>query len=116
NGDHAGAIVAGWGRRPDDREVPPLRSSTMPNATTIAATIRADGSATLEVDGRVEGITTTRHEDARREIVHRAALVAASLGTSVPVTVVEPDAAVHLLVGADGSMTVIDDVPAPLDT
>ncbi|MRH28372.1 AAA family ATPase [Microbacterium sp. SYP-A9085] len=87
----------------------------MPNATTIAATIRADGSATLEVDGRVESIATTRHEDARREIVHRAALAAASLGTSVPVTVVEPDAAVHLLVGADGSMTVIEDVPAPVD-
>jgi MinD-like ATPase involved in chromosome partitioning or flagellar assembly len=85
----------------------------MPNATTIAATIRADGSATLEVDGRVEGIATTRREDARREIVDRAALTAASLGTPVPVTVVEPDAVVHLLVGADGSMTVVEDVPVP---
>nr|WP_274636631.1 AAA family ATPase [Microbacterium bovistercoris] len=91
----------------------------MPNTKEIAATIRADGSVTLEVDGRVETLATTRPEDARREVVQRAGIRAASLGRSVPVIVTETDGTVQLVVAADGSVTVIEDThpaPAPADT
>jgi len=82
----------------------------MPNSR-IVATIHADGSAAVEIDGRVDTLATTRKEDARRDIVHRAALAAASLGAPVSVTVTEPDAVVRLLVDGDGSMTEVEDAP-----
>ncbi|UUT34316.1 hypothetical protein [Microbacterium elymi] len=91
----------------------------MPNTKEIAATIRVDGSVTLEVDGRVETLATTRPEDARREVVQRAGIRAASLGRPVPVIVTEPDGAVQLVVATDGSVTVVEDThpaPAPADT
>ncbi|QAY59664.1 ATPase [Microbacterium protaetiae] len=88
----------------------------MPNLGPIAATIQADGSATLELDGRTETIATTRSEDARREIVHRAAQRAASLGSPVPVTVTEPDGSARLMVAADGAVTDAEEVDAATRT
>lgn len=76
-------------------------------ATEVAAHIGSDGSATLEVAGRIEEIRTSMIEDARREIISRATLVAATLSTPVTVSVSEPDGVVQLTVGADGSVAVV---------
>ncbi len=86
----------------------------MPNATAIAAIIRPDGSASLDADGHTESILTTRSEDARREIVRRVSSRAAAAGAPLPVTVTEPDGSVRLIVAADGSVTVIDEVQAAI--
>ena len=78
--------------------------------TTIAATIHMDGSATLQIDGRTENTTTDRSEDARRDIVTRAAQHAATTGGPVRVTVTEPDGVSRLVVTADGAVTDAEEI------
>ncbi|MDI6943494.1 MULTISPECIES: MinD/ParA family ATP-binding protein [Microbacterium] len=68
----------------------------------LSAVIRPDGSAELTVDETPQQITTTLVEDARREIVRRAAEIAAMLSGPVHVTVHEPDGDWPLLVHPDG--------------
>jgi len=80
--------------------------------TTIIATISVDGSATLQTADSTETVPTTRSEDARREIVVRAAQHAAQGGAPVRVLVTEPDGASRLVVAADGSVTDAEEAAA----
>jgi len=80
--------------------------------TTIIATISADGSATLQTADSTEAVPTTRSEDARREIVVRAAQHAAQGGAPVRVLVTEPDGSSRLIVAADGSVTDAEEAAA----
>ena len=68
----------------------------------LSAVIRPDGTAELIVDETPQPIQTTLVEDARREIVRRAAEIAALLDGPVHVTVHEPDGDWPLLVHPDG--------------
>ncbi|WOF22536.1 ATPase [Microbacterium betulae] len=70
--------------------------------TGLSAVIRPDGSAELIVDETPQQIPTTLVEDARREIVRRAAEIAELLDGPVHVTVHEPDGDWPLLVHPDG--------------
>ncbi|GAA4195190.1 hypothetical protein GCM10022219_19790 [Microbacterium oryzae] len=68
----------------------------------LSAVIRSDGSAVLTVDETPQPIDTTLVEDARREIVRRAAEIAAMLDTPMHVMVHEPDGDWPLVVHPDG--------------
>jgi MinD-like ATPase involved in chromosome partitioning or flagellar assembly len=73
-------------------------------ASGLEAVIHADGSAVLTVDETPQEIATTAAEDARREIVERAAAIARQLGHPVPVVVHEPDGTWPLLIHPDGEV------------
>lgn len=79
----------------------------------LSAVIRPDGSAELTVDETPQQIPTTLVEDARREIVRRAAEIAAMLSGPVHVMVHEPDGDWPLLVHPDGRVDSDEGADAP---
>ncbi|MFT4234700.1 MAG: AAA family ATPase [Microbacterium sp.] len=68
----------------------------------LSAQIHADGSAVFTVDETPQQIATTRVEDARREIVRRAAEIAAVIDAPMPLVVNEPDGSWPMIVHPDG--------------
>ncbi|MCX6502901.1 MAG: AAA family ATPase [Microbacterium sp.] len=73
-------------------------------ASGLHAVIHPDGSAVLTVDETPQEIATSAAEDARREIVERAAAIAQLVGHPVPLVVHEPDGTWPLLVHPDGAV------------
>ncbi|WP_460773165.1 MinD/ParA family ATP-binding protein [Microbacterium sp. GXF7504] len=77
-------------------------------ASGLHAVIHPDGSAVLTVDETPQRIDTTAAEDARREIVERAASIAQQVGGPVPLVVEEPDGVFPLLVHPDGEVEITE--------
>ena len=73
-------------------------------ASGLRAVIHSDGSAVFTVDETPERIGTTAAEDGRREVVERAAAIAARIGAPVSLVVEEPDGVFPLLVHPDGEV------------
>ncbi|GGH45349.1 AAA family ATPase [Microbacterium album] len=86
---------------------------TATDQSALVAVIDADGSSELRIGDGITEFDTASLEDARRAIMDRVVAEAVRRGTSVRVTVHEPDGVWPLLVHTDGTVETDEDVPSP---